>query len=509
MKMVNPFLPEHIAETLIFEAKQLARDKTPWKRYCEFAKKLLEYFYDQQKLTPKKPKRARDGIKKSIRSSQHKRISIIDMTAVDPSFRKTAEIPPLFFVYGCNLEILKQPFATVFNSRKPRLLDPDDFWLRGTVFLADKLAKEGFSLVSSTGTAGYDILSFKAWKANHPLVVVLDHALPPMLPNSEYNKFSDRYGWLLDNNRTILITPFPSNSMMERKKRMILRDKIIAMLSNTIAIAAIRNRGNMVNFAQEATETGKNVLVLRPEKFDHQTKGNQKILQTSSEKAKVIESREFYTGRSTSRATTRSIKKTIEKSGKIVKTFPSGYLIHFTRQCPGPWSGQSYSEYLESLVENHPDAYHTAFETLRRILRDGRIRASSKMYRGNIPVVSFTECLPEEIIEITKWNPALIRWTFEPYGIAFPKKALMELGAKPVLYGKNSDYKELPRNKRYLFQLHDPPDKSWKQEKEWRIKDDLLIDKFDPTELVVVVKHREEAEEIIREFFMKTYIVRR
>ena len=77
------------------------------------------------------------------------------------------------------------------------------------------------------------------------------------------------------------------------------------------------------------------------------------------------------------------------------------------------------------------------------------------------------------------------------------------------MYGKNSDYKELPRNKRYLFQLHDPPDKSWKQEKEWRIKDDLLIDKFDPTELVVVVKHREEAEEIIREFSMKTYIVRR
>ena len=408
MKMVNPFLPEHIAETLIFEVKQLARDKTPWKRYCEFAKKLLEDFYNLQESAVNKSIRSGHGTKTFIESLQHDKVSIIDMTAVNLSFKNTTEIPPLLFAYGCNSEILKNPLATVFNSRKPRLLNPWDFWLRGTVFLADKLAEEGFSLVSSTGTAGYDILSFKAWKANYPLVVVLDHALPPMLPDSESNKFSDKYGWLLDNNRTILITPFPSNSMMERKKRMILRDKIIAMLSNTIAIAAIRNRGNMVNFAQEATETGKNVLVLRPEKFDHQTKGNQKILQISSEKAKAIESHEFYAGRSTSRATTRSIKKTIEKSGKIVKTFPSGYLIHFTRQCTGPWPGQSYSEYLESLVENHPDAYHTAFETLRRILRDGRIRASSKMYRGNIPVVSFTECLPEEIIEITKWNPALI-----------------------------------------------------------------------------------------------------
>ncbi len=502
--MPDIFLPKHVVSTLISETRWLALDKVPWRRYCDYVRNFIRDF---QVSTPEKSIESRYVSQEATEAYTNIGISIIDLSTIDSSFKNTDDIPPLFFACGGSTELFRGPFATVLNSRKPRLLNPRDFWLRGTVLLADNFSRAGFTVVSSTGTAGYDILTYTIWKINNPLVLVVDHALPPMLPDSEHRKFTDKYDWLLKGKKTVLISPFPSNSALERRKRMVLRDRIVTMLSNTIAIAEISGQGNMVFLAKEAINTGKKVQVLVPDNFTHQSKGNKILLKEYSEQVGTFDLRELSKRTEISGAKARIAKKQNKSLARILNTFPPGYLVHFTRQRPGPWPGQSYLEYLESLAKNQPEAHHTAFQTLKRILRDGLIRASSKMYRGNTPVVSLTGCLPDEILQIARWNPALVRWTFEPYGIAFPKKNLETLGAEPVFYGKNSDYSKLPKNKRHLFQLHEPPEKSWKQEKEWRIMGDLSLSAFEPNDLLVIVKRREEAEEIANEFSLTTYVV--
>src|SRR5262249_45943792 len=45
------------------------------------------------------------------------------------------------------------------------------------------------------------------------------------------------------------------------------------------------------------------------------------------------------------------------------------YLIHTTRACTGPWPEQSQTDYFDSLLDARPDADHSAFGTLLRIVR--------------------------------------------------------------------------------------------------------------------------------------------
>ena len=74
-----------------------------------------------------------------------------------------------------------------------------------------------------------------------------------------------------------------------------------------------------------------------------------------------------------------------------------------------------------------------------------------------------------------RWNPALIRWTFEPYGLAVRRKVLRKLGAKPAVYGASTVYEKLRPEERFRFQLHEPPRCSWKIEREWRQPYDLEL----------------------------------
>lgn len=81
--------------------------------------------------------------------------------------------------------------------------------------------------------------------------------------------------------------------------------------------------------------------------------------------------------------------------------------------------------------------------------------------------------LPTHLANIRKWNPALIRWTFEPYAVAIRKATLEEMGALPVIYGSEAKFQELPEIERLRFQLHAPPKTDWSPEKEWRIIGDI------------------------------------
>jgi hypothetical protein len=151
------------------------------------------------------------------------------------------------------------------------------------------------------------------------------------------------------------------------------------------------------------------------------------------------------------------------------------YLYHYTRSCPHPWPGQSHRDYLLAILDGDPFSGHTALDTLIRILMEGRIRAGSKLVRGEQPVISWTSRPPLELDGLRRWNPALIRWTFEPFGMAIEKKELRKRSIKPTIYAGDEAYGRLRPADRFRFQRHEPPKCSWIHEREWRLPGDLLL----------------------------------
>lgn len=174
------------------------------------------------------------------------------------------------------------------------------------------------------------------------------------------------------------------------------------------------------------------------------------------------------------------------------------YLFHYTRSRPGPWPGQNLCEWARDLLENAPWADHTALDTLLRILREGRLRGSAHLIRGGHRVVSWTAVPPGELARITRWHPGLIRWTFEPYGIAVRRSTLKALGVRPAIYTHPRHYERLREHDRFRFQFHDPPKRSWKIEREWRLPGDLDLKPLPPDHWFAFVPTGEEADRLRR-----------
>jgi hypothetical protein len=172
------------------------------------------------------------------------------------------------------------------------------------------------------------------------------------------------------------------------------------------------------------------------------------------------------------------------------------YLYHYTRSCPGPWLGEEDRDYLLSLLDNSPLAGHTALHALIRILKERRVRGSSRLVRGNDAVVSFSSRSPQEIGKMRQWNPALIRWTFEPYGLALSRKLLKNFGARPAVYAKSETYHRLPHAERFRFQRHEPPRCSWKHEREWRLPHDLSLEGISREDYFVFIPTYEDVLEL-------------
>jgi hypothetical protein len=135
-------------------------------------------------------------------------------------------------------------------------------------------------------------------------------------------------------------------------------------------------------------------------------------------------------------------------------------------------------------------------ETLEHILREGIIRASSRLVRGGYPVVPFTERPPQDLPRLIQWRSGLRRWTFEPYGIALSKAKLVELGARPVIYGEAAHFHELAEADRPFFQVEKSAGFDWRGEREWRVLGDLNLDQFGAGEAIVITRTSAELTHI-------------
>jgi predicted Rossmann fold nucleotide-binding protein DprA/Smf involved in DNA uptake len=418
---------------------------------------------------------------------------------IHESFRET--IPPTIYAKG-DRSILDMPIAAILNSRKPLRIHPDDRWLVATQSLVRMACREGYAIASSYGSMPYNLVSRMSACEETPVVGVCDNILPFMGTEKSLALFNDTYRDLFPDGKTLFLSSFSPGSSPSRAVRFQQRDDIVAALSSSILVAEVRAGGNMTRMMESAVKRNAQVTLFLPEIADNSTAGNHQFLEKyPAAGARIVSQESLQTVEDhLAEPSNHTLSRDTSLQVLLNPLAKGEHLIHYTRSCPGPWPGQSLAEFCQSLIDGCCDSAHTAFDTLMRILGENLIRGSHKLVRGNDPVVSFTECLPYTLDELIKWRPGLIRWSFEPYGVAIRMQALTPLRVEPAIYGTEEVFDQLTEERRFLFQLVKPEGNDWSIEKEWRLRGDLRLSDLPREDVTVVVPRLEEAMIIQQEF---------
>ncbi len=172
------------------------------------------------------------------------------------------------------------------------------------------------------------------------------------------------------------------------------------------------------------------------------------------------------------------------------------YLTHCTRGNSGPLPQESEAGYYRRMWLAGSELPAHPLATLIRILRDGRLRSTHWLTRGDCGSVSLTAVPLDELLSRRKFQSHLGRWDWEPYGLLFNKRFLPQ--ARPVIYAAQRDYDRMPTHDRVYFQ----PDDSkydWSQEREWRVAGDVDLRSLPPEAALVFVRRRSEAIPLARQ----------
>ena len=385
--------------------------------------------------------------------------SRIDLNVKIPGIAATTGLTEV--TLAGNPALLNEPRAAVFNSRQGKTPDSASPWLRTTLGMVDKLAGNGAVLVASAGMVTWEMAAWKAADSGGSLILVIPEIEPELIPGFAENILRD---FELDEDRTLLIFPPQEAELEARYRKFPKRDFWIAALADRLYPVSIRSTGNLARLME--------LFAIIPGKVE--------------DKFRID-----YTRPSGSPFNPAALPKLAEREPGEWE-----YLTHWTRTSIDPWPGESKAEFCRSIAEAASGYSHDGFAALNRILRDQRIFATDKLIKGGFNVVSLTELAPYELSKAIKWRGRLLRWTFEPYGIAIRKEVLEAMGARKVIYGHDYQYRFLQGDDRAYFQSAGKDGDDWRGEKEWRFIEDINLNTFTPDDVKVIVQTFDEAEEL-------------
>lgn len=363
-----------------------------------------------------------------------------------------------------NLELLNERRAALLNSRHGKFPDAGANWIRTTLRIAEELVQSGVTIVSSVGMFTWELVTWKVGACGGNLIIVI-----PETPRENADEITDDIlrDFNLDINRILIIFPNDPPHEQVSLSDFPMRDAWIAAIADVLYPIAVRPGGNLAGIAELfRTVTGK-----------------------VNEQCRIPYEK---TTRSSFRSEMNLITR--EEVGQ-----PWGSLTHWTRASVDPWPEETKADFYTAFEKNEDGYPRSAFHTLKRILKQRCLIASKKLIRGREKVVSLTACPPWELGKLVKWRPNLLRWTFEPYGIALNRSKLESLGAQPVVYGENYQYRFLKDGDKSFFQSCGHGENNWRAEKEWRYIGDLDLNLFNPEDVTVFVFTREEADMLQRE----------
>ncbi len=183
---------------------------------------------------------------------------------------------------------------------------------------------------------------------------------------------------------------------------------------------------------------------------------------------------------------------------KIEELSHSDFLTHWTRVRNSRWPDQSEQDYLDELIFGCNQYEPNGCSALLRILASQRLVASNQLTRGPHPVNCWTAVPLPEYRKRRVFRRHLGRWDFEPFGIGIRKTWLVENGARPVIYGDEDLWENLPIDDRPFFQSlpSTPGTTDWREEKEWRLIHDLDLKFVGPNDGFVFVENDDYARKI-------------
>lgn len=370
--------------------------------------------------------------------------------------------------------------AAVFNSRKSKSVGPDTPWL---CFLREHLGslmEQDVGVAGSVGTLTHDLVTAWACAKRRPLFLVSP------FPAEELDNLVRSVLSLDDGYPGFALACTTRAVQCPKANRMTCRDRLLAALSDLHVIAEIRSGGNLLGILENQQRIcNRSQWIFIPKCKNKSNEGNFILTEKFSGSVERLSPEESAHEPTGGHGVSKDTTGPEEPPAHEIQW--GEFLYHYTRGCPGPWPGQTYGEYLRDLLAGERWSGHTALDTLMRILLEGRIRAGGKLVREGRAVVSLSARPPQDIASMRKWNPALIRWTVEPYGIAVRRSVLKSMGAKPVIYAKDEHFQILSPSNRFRFQRHVPPGCLWKQEREWRLPKDLVLRDVSPGDVFILV----------------------
>lgn len=140
----------------------------------------------------------------------------------------------------------------------------------------------------------------------------------------------------------------------------------------------------------------------------------------------------------------------------------------------------------------------SAIDRLVTILREGKVRGSTRMVRGGQAAVCFFDVpLTDLRILLDRRN----RRRYQPFGIAVDKRYAFRIGARPVIYMPWREAEALlapgERWRVVALDLERRPPIDWSFEREWRIAGDLVLP---AGRAVALVESWRDADEIYDRF---------
>jgi hypothetical protein len=354
--------------------------------------------------------------------------------------------------------VLSLPRVALLNSRQSPRLSRTQSWIQKTLEALHRFDPRETALVTSLGTPAWDFLTWAGGKLGFPLIIVF-----PAGSAQSFNVVRTRtiIDFGLDDRRVLAVRPVRLGKKRPSAEDSLLRDRWVTALSHQLIPVSLRPKGNLDGLLSHPALPTTSVT------SDFRIKSKPPAPIRKPLLLGQIHMPDWYA--------------------------PEEYLIHWTRSCVGPYPNESRGEYFTRIMEGDTEPTE-GMETLERILQDGVIRASSRLVRGGYSVVPFTERPPQDLPRLMLWRSGLRRWTFEPYGIALSKAKLLELGARPVIYGEVAHFHELTQSDRPFFQVAKSAGSDWTVEREWRVTADVRLSEFAKDEIVVVVRDAAEME---------------
>lgn len=264
------------------------------------------------------------------------------------------------------------------------------------------------------------------------------------------------------------------------------RDLTLASLSDRLCIVSLRKNGNWDRIARvlltDADWQAGNLRVF----VDGRRPATDTVAELhglgavlwhlqAGDQSQNVQSGRQSTGRTSSADLTRTLK-TLDSD--------DSWLIHWTRRANSTWPGESVEQLLDALLFGLPEADHSALASLVRIVTEMRLRGTNAAQRDQRESVSFSAVPLRKLVDERTFRPHRQRWDFEHTGIAIRRELLERNGARPVIYGDDATWNDLPEGERLWFQKRFTETSNgqidWSAEDEWRFPGDVDLSGLGP-----------------------------